>query len=112
MTDEEAYLAQAYGGLLEFAMATYEGLIHRKSSTASDLRRHKSMIREGFVEMGQLMLDACAHLWHKQGHPGWRRNIRVQALLNDLLLHRDPTPAVVIDKYLHEQEDYRAKHVR
>jgi|SRR6478735_6994667 len=111
MTDEEAYVVQAYGGLLEFAMATYEGLMQQKRAQVGELRRHKSVIKAGFIEMGPTMLAACAHFGERQGHQRWRFNIRVQALLKDLLLH-EKAAALVIDKYLHEQETYRERTIR
>jgi hypothetical protein len=108
MTDEEAYIIQACGGLLEFAMATYEGLIHVKRASVSELRRHKSVIRDSFVELGPDMLRACEHAGSRQLHPRWRMNIRVKELLKDLLLH-EATPAAVIDRYLEKHEEYRAR---
>jgi len=111
MTDEEAYVVQAYGGLLEFAMATYEGLIHRKSSSESELKRHKNAIRTSLLEMGTTLLESCkAQLEGQSGrvlHPSWKLNIRVQALLKDLLLNPGTPTAEIVDRYFAEHEKYR-----
>jgi hypothetical protein len=111
MTDEEAYNAQAFGAALEFVMATYEGLMGKKSSTQSEIRRHKSFIQKSFTEMGPTMLKACEHIGlernHHKQHPRWKFCPRMHAMLKDLLLSGSPASDVV-DAYLLNQETHRA----
>lgn len=115
MTDEEAYAIQAFGGLLEFAMATYEKLIHTKSSSQSELRRHKSVIEDSVISMGPEMLKACGHMNlpgnSGKHHPRWRMCIRVQDLLKQILI-TGLQPSAVVNIYLQEQEKYRAENIK
>lgn len=115
MTNEEAYAIQAFGGPLEFIMATYEWLLCRKSSAQSEIRRHKSFIQSTFIEMGPTMLKACEHIGleanHRYQHPRWKFNMRVKTLLKDLLISGS-TAEVVVNSYLVEQEKYRANNVK
>lgn len=114
MTDEEAFSVQAYGGLLEFTLATYEGLMERKTSSKSELARHKAVIQRSFIEMGPLMLKACEHLGlernHSKQHPQWKHNLRVKVLLKDLLISGS-TAETVVNNYLHEAQEHRARHI-
>ncbi len=114
MTDEEAFSVQAYGGLLEFVMATYEGLMDRRCSSQAEMRRHKAMIQTSFIEMGPTLLKACEHMGlernHLKKHPRWDMNLRLKILLKDLLISGLSAEAVV-NIYLKEAEEHRARHV-
>jgi hypothetical protein len=111
MTDEEAYSVQAYGSLLEFALATYEGLMERRTSSKIELARHKEVIRAAFTEMGPTLLNACGHFdKSNRSHPQWKHNVRLKVLLKDLLLS-GLTAEAVVNIYLKEAEEHRARHV-
>jgi len=112
MTDEEAFALQAYGGLLEFAMATYERMVEVKRTPKTEMERHTKVIAEGFISMGPDMLKACEHFGlernHNKKHPRWKFNVRVQSLLKALLLS-GASPATIVTGYLQELDERRAK---